>query len=77
MTRSLSEEVGQILNHTPVSSGPLTLASLARHFGVSNALMSSCAQEMIGRGVATPAYVNERGVQTLHGLLPPAPAAAS
>lgn len=70
MTRSLVQEVSEMLDKSKNTTAPVTLATFARHFGVSNAVMMSCAKEMVGRGVANPAYVNDRGVQVLHGLLP-------
>jgi hypothetical protein len=75
MTRSLVQEVTDILAHSKNKTAPFTLASLARHFGVSNAVMMSCAREMVGRGTASPAYVTDRGVQVLHGLSPSTPVA--
>jgi hypothetical protein len=38
--------------------------------GVSSKLITSCATEMVGRGLAEPAMVTSQGVQRIHGLMP-------
>lgn len=70
MSRSLEQEVLQLLSGPRTDASPVTLGSLARRFGVSTALMTSCAQQMVSKGVAEPATVMRHGVKTLHGLMP-------
>ncbi|MDQ6938125.1 MAG: hypothetical protein M3140_10515 [Actinomycetota bacterium] len=69
MSRSLADEVLGVLETSTVSE-PITLSDLARRFGVSGALMTSCARQIVAEGRAEPAMASHRGVPALHGLLP-------
>jgi hypothetical protein len=82
MTRSLEQEVLELLGGTRADGTPITLGYLARRFGVSTALMTSCAQQIVSKGKAEPAMVMKQGTKTLHGLMPqlalePVPAAVN
>ncbi|UQX86897.1 hypothetical protein M6D93_11330 [Jatrophihabitans telluris] len=70
MPRLLSDEILTLLRARRAEQGPVSLASLSRSFGVSTRLVSSCAAEMVGRGLAEPAMVTEHGVSKMHGLMP-------
>jgi Mn-dependent DtxR family transcriptional regulator len=72
MPRNLSEEVLNLIRTNRPDQGPISLAHLSRQLGVSNQLMSSCAAEMVGRGLAEPQMMMMRGVSTLRGLMPQA-----
>lgn len=69
MTRSLADQVLGALE-TDHTGTPITLGDLARRFGVSGALMTSCARQLVAEGTAEPAMSSHRGVPALHGLLP-------
>ncbi|MCW2528563.1 MAG: hypothetical protein JWM76_3423 [Pseudonocardiales bacterium] len=69
MTRMLSEEVMGVLDEQRADNGPISLAFLARRFGVSSALMASCAQQLVSSGSATPTMATHRGVQMIQGLV--------
>jgi hypothetical protein len=69
MTRTLSQEVLEVLEEPRTAEGPVSLAYLARRFGVSSALMTSCAQQLVASGSAEPTMASRRGVLTIQGLL--------
>ncbi|MGX7681858.1 hypothetical protein ACSMXN_23495 [Jatrophihabitans sp. DSM 45814] len=80
MTRTLSQEVLEVLQGSSIDKGPLSLAFLARRFGVSSALMTSCARELVANGTADATMATHRGVLTIQGLVQvaaPTPAAAA
>ncbi|MCW2540549.1 MAG: hypothetical protein JWN95_2274 [Frankiales bacterium] len=72
MPRELSDEILSVLKATPSDRGPVSLAHLSRLFGVSSKIVSSCATEMVGRGLAEPSMIMAQGTQRIHGLLPQA-----
>jgi len=69
MPRDLSEEVLHLLRASRSDQGPMSLAHLSRALGVSSQLMTSCASDMVGRGLAQPQMSLMRGVPTLRGLM--------
>ena len=76
MTRTLAQEVLAVLDQPHRGTEPVTLAYLARRFGVSGALMTSCARQLVASGEAEPSMGTSRGMPALQGLLPhqqPAP----
>jgi DNA-binding IclR family transcriptional regulator len=70
MTRTLSEEVLEVLAEPRADKGPISLAYLARRFGVTSALMRSCAQQLVSAGVAEASMATRQGIPTVQGLLP-------
>ncbi|MCW2493083.1 MAG: hypothetical protein QOH56_1115 [Pseudonocardiales bacterium] len=69
MTRTLSQEVLDVLQESRIDKGPVSLAFLARRFGVSSALMTSCARELVANGKAEATMATHRGVPAIQGLM--------
>jgi hypothetical protein len=76
MTRTLSEVVLEALDEQSADKGPVSLAHLARRFGVSSALMTSCAKQLVANGSAEATMASHRGILTIQGLSPQRSAAS-
>ncbi|CAN5438064.1 hypothetical protein BH10ACT8_BH10ACT8_30710 [soil metagenome] len=70
MPIDLEEQILMVLQGVKAGDRPKTFSDLARHFGVSTALISGCAKRMVDKGLAEPSMIDVRGTQVLHGLLP-------
>jgi transposase-like protein len=70
MATDLEAEILAILRKMKADDRPASFADLARRFGATPNLIASCARQMIDKGIAEPAMVTNRGVETLHGLMP-------
>jgi Mn-dependent DtxR family transcriptional regulator len=70
MTQSLSDVVLKALRDSSPDRGPLSLADLARRFGVSPALITSCAKQLVAEGSVEPTMAMHRGVLAIQALAP-------
>jgi Mn-dependent DtxR family transcriptional regulator len=70
MTQSLSDVVLKALRDSSPDRGPLSLADLARRFGVSPALITSCAKQLVAEGLVEPTMAMHRGVLAIQSLAP-------
>lgn len=70
MSLSLPEGVLGVLNEQRGEAAPVSLAFLARRFGVSSALMVSCAKQLVASGSAEATMATHRGVEMIQALTP-------
>jgi Mn-dependent DtxR family transcriptional regulator len=70
MTQSLADVVLKALRESSPDRGPISLADLARRFGVSPALITSCAKQLVAEGLVEPTMAIHRGVPAIQSLAP-------
>jgi DNA-binding Lrp family transcriptional regulator len=71
MPTDLESGILTILRAQAGSERPLTFNDLARRFGATAPMVASIGRQLVEKGLAKPAYVLNRGVETLYALLPP------
>jgi hypothetical protein len=70
MPVDLESQILKVLSSMKPGDRPATFGDLARRFGLSAGLISGYARQLVDKGMAAPSMVIQRGVPTLHGLLP-------
>ncbi|MDT4912348.1 MAG: hypothetical protein QOC66_1476 [Pseudonocardiales bacterium] len=71
MPTDLESGILSILRARAGSDRPVTFNDLARRFGATAPMVASIGRQLVEKGLATPSYVINRGVETLYALLPP------
>jgi DNA-binding Lrp family transcriptional regulator len=71
MPTDLESGILSILRARAGDDRPVTFNDLARRFGATAPMVASIGRQLVEKGLATPSYVINRGVETLYALLPP------
>jgi hypothetical protein len=70
MPSDLESGILQVLRSRTDSDRPVTFNDLARRFGASAPVVASVGRQLVSKGLATPSYVQIKGVETMFALLP-------
>ena len=70
MPTDLEQSILKVLRGMKAGDRPATIGDLARRLGASANLVSSCARQMVDKGLAEPSMIGGPEKRTLHGLLP-------
>ena len=70
MPIDLESQILTVLRGMNTNDRPATYSDLARRFGTTVQVISSCAGQMVDKGIAEPSMIMVRGSLTRHGLLP-------